>query len=168
MLKPQDVVVALKLACRGRVPPPKHADLAAELHLSASEVHAALKRLAAAQLFNPVDRRIVRANLREFLVHGLRYAFPAQPGPVVRGVPTALSAVALGTKVIAGADDAMVWPSPTGAARGKAIAPLVRSVPDAAAADPALHQLLAVVDVLRVGRARERALAKAELERRLA
>jgi hypothetical protein len=37
----------------------------------------------------------------------------------------------------------------------------------AALKDPALHQLLALVDALRVGRAREREIANGELTRRL-
>jgi hypothetical protein len=51
---------------------------------------------------------------------------------------------------------------------GRAVAPLYRSAPLAAAEDPRLHELLALVDALRVGRARERTLAREELDRRLA
>jgi hypothetical protein len=41
-------------------------------------------------------------------------------------------------------------------------------VPDAARSDPKLYELLALVDAIRVGRARERKLAESELEKRLA
>ena len=46
-----------------------------------------------------------------------------------------------------------------GPARGPEIAPLCRHAPKAAERDPQLHQLLALVDALRTGRARERKLA---------
>ena len=51
--------------------------------------------------------------------------------------------------------------------RGQGIAPLYESVPLAAAKDQQLYELLALVDALRVGRARERALAIGELESRI-
>jgi hypothetical protein len=61
-----------------------------------------------------------------------------------------------------------VWPSATkDRTRGRMLAPLYRTVPLAVAEDPALHEYLALVDALRAGRARERALAKEELARRL-
>ena len=48
------------------------------------------------------------------------------------------------------------------------IDPLYPSVPAAAAEDPRLHELLALADALRVGRARERSMARTELTKRLA
>lgn len=50
-------------------------------------------------------------------------------------------------------------PLPGGPARGPEIRPLYRSAPIAAAADPQLHELLALLDALRSGRARERKMA---------
>jgi len=50
---------------------------------------------------------------------------------------------------------------------GRLVEPLAPSVPEAAAADPVFHEYLALADTMRVGRARERALAAAELARRL-
>jgi len=47
------------------------------------------------------------------------------------------------------------------------IAPLYKNVPVAAKNDRLLHEYLALADALRVGRARERALAKEEIERLL-
>jgi hypothetical protein len=60
-----------------------------------------------------------------------------------------------------------VWPDPAGTVRGYALDPLYRSVPNAAARDRGLHELLALVDAIREGRARERKFAQQELERRL-
>ena len=44
---------------------------------------------------------------------------------------------------------------------------LCSSVPGAARSSPKLYELLALIDTLRVGRARERKLAEEELKRRL-
>jgi hypothetical protein len=44
---------------------------------------------------------------------------------------------------------------------------LSRQAPQAALADPALHELLALLDALRVGRSRERKLAERLLSDRL-
>ncbi len=45
--------------------------------------------------------------------------------------------------------------------------PIYETVPAAAQRDPSLHEMLALVDALRIGRARERAMAEKELARRL-
>lgn len=165
-LKPQDIVVALKLAVDDR-PRPAIAELAADLHLSASETHAALRRLAGSHLFDPHERRVVRPALLEFLLHGLRYAFPARPGERTVGLPTAASAAPLCDALAPAPEETLVWGWGSGTVRGHQVEPLYRTVPEAASADPSLHELLALADALRVGRARERRLAGAELERRL-
>jgi hypothetical protein len=60
-----------------------------------------------------------------------------------------------------------VWPWRDGNTRGVGLEPLYKNVPHAALRDPALYQLLALVDVLRSGRARERNLAERDLVHRL-
>jgi hypothetical protein len=87
------------------------------------------------------------------------------PGAPTRGVPTAHSAKPLSDLIAGG--DAFVWPHVDGTVRGQAIAPLYPTVPDACLGDERLYELLALVDALRVGRARERELAVKELEARL-
>ncbi|MBX3186814.1 MAG: hypothetical protein KF819_07360 [Labilithrix sp.] len=169
-LKPQDVVVALKLAAHAGEPWTQP-ELAKSLHMSASEVNHGLKRLEACQLYNPRERRVIRKSLEEFLVAGLRYVFPAQLGDAGKGIPTSVSgSSALSAKLLVGDDDHIVWPAKGRAARvrGRTLAPLYRTVPQAATDDPVLHEYLALTDALRVGRARERALAKEELAKRLA
>lgn len=165
-LKPQDVVVALKLVV-AEGPRPAIASLATDLRLSASEVHGALRRLEACHLYDPGERKVRRASLLEFLKHGIRYVFPAKPGEVSVGLPTAGSAAPLRDKILQGPQETTIWSCSEGGVRGQSIRPLFPTVPLAAAADPALHELLSLVDALRVGRARERQLGAQELERRL-
>lgn len=163
--KPQDVLVALKLSLgdTGR----SYADLGADLGMSASEVHAAVRRLGEARLTEPESRNIRREALRNFLVHGVPYVFPARPKEVTRGMPTAWAAPVLAGKVRADDQLRPVWPDPEGRVQGAAVRPLYASAPQAARRDPALYDLLALVDALRLGRARERALAEKELTKRL-
>ena len=60
-----------------------------------------------------------------------------------------------------------VWPSRDGDTRGVGLEPLYKSVPYAALRDRALYQLLALLDAIRDGRARERNLAERDLSQRL-
>jgi hypothetical protein len=66
-----------------------------------------------------------------------------------------------------GKDPPPVWPWKNGITRGLAFTPLYPSVPEAAARNPALGELLALFDAVRGGSAREQALAMALLEERL-
>ena len=111
--------------------------------------------------------RPVRDALIEFLLHGVKYAYPPEYGALTRGVPTGYAAPPL-NKVISGSSDPPpVWPYAEGNVRGTAFSPLYPSVPAAALQDPRLYELLALVDAIRAGRARERNLAAKELELRL-
>lgn len=167
-LKPQDILVALKfVSCRGQSW--TYAQLAVALDMSPSQVHAAVKRGIAAQLIahrqggaEPQWR-----NLAEFLVHGVRYVFVAERGEITRGIPTAYAAPPLKELLQTGVGPPPVWPHGDGDVRGVAFSPLFRSVPEAARRDVMLYELLALVDGLRGGRARERELASKELNRRL-
>jgi hypothetical protein len=165
-LRPQDVVVLLKLfSYRGRRP--SMAQMAIDLSLSSSEVHAALKRLVTARLVSGGDNRPLRAAAEEFLLHGLKYVFPPKRGEVTRGVPTSYAAPPLDKRIAHGTELPPVWPFAEGRQRGIALEPLYRSVPDAALRDSTLYELLALIDALRDGRARERKTAEHELIRRL-
>lgn len=164
--KPQDVLVVLKLALSAQGEK-SFAVLAKELGMSASEVHASVGRLVAARLLDRESRTVRRKPLLEFLLHGIPYAFPASAGGMTRGMATAWAAPVMAGKVVGNDSEAPVWPDPDGTKRGLAVAPLYGSAPIAAKNDPVLYELLALVDVLRLGRARERAIASKEIERRL-
>ena len=60
-----------------------------------------------------------------------------------------------------------VWPWHEGNTRGVGFEPLYKSVPQAALRDSKLYQLLALVDAIRDGRARERKFAERDLVHRL-
>lgn len=160
-LKPQDLLVLLKVVAH---PPQRwtYAALGEALAMSASEAHASVKRAVACGLAVSQGRegwQPVRPALLEFVLHGVRYVWPATPGPVKRGVPTSIGAEPLAGQLNVAAGEAPVWAHPEGSAKGPTLSPLYRTAPHAALADPALHRLLALLDALRSGRARERALA---------
>src|SRR5665647_1980334 len=92
-LKPQDVVVTLKL-CAYQSDRPPLANVAVDLGMSPSEVHAALRRARASKLIRVADRaeRPNFSAILEFLVHGLKYVFPAERGEITRGIPTSYGA----------------------------------------------------------------------------
>lgn len=167
-LKPQDVVVALKLCVYRDVRPPISI-IASDLSLSPSEVHGAIGRLRASRLLHSQalkDRPNISA-LEEFLIHGLKYAFPAEHGDVTRGIPTSYAAEPLKSEIAASNDLPPVWPWPDGDTRGVGLEPLYRKVPQAALRDSELYQLLALVDAIRDGRMRERKMAEHDLVHRL-
>lgn len=165
-LKPQDVVVLLKMAA-SKERSWRLVDLSQELGLSLSEVSTSLERSKRARLIDSSKKKINWPALLELVLHGLKYVYPVEPGPICRGVPTAHSAPPLSKEIASNDSDQYVWPSGEGTVRGQAIEPLYSSVPEAALKDPALHELLALVDAVRVGRARERQIASEELKRRL-
>ena len=135
--------------------------------MSASEVHAAERRLSDARLLNPIDETIQKKAFLNFLVHGVPYAFAVAPKEMTRGMPTAWAAPILADRFAVSNQPIPVWPDPNGDVQGVAIKPLYRSQPQAAQKNPKLYELLALVDALRIGRARERKIAVELLEERL-
>ena len=93
VLKPQDILVLLKLVALGQRDW-SYNTLAVELGMSPSEVHAAVKRSLAASMAVKVNDRIKPniSNLKEFLTHGLKYVFIPDRGGLTRGVPTRYAA----------------------------------------------------------------------------
>jgi len=88
-LKPQDIMVVLKLCSyQGKRPP-------MSVHRSGSRAEP-LRGPCCSQASVPsrllhgpeMQDKPNLAALEEFLLHGLKYAFPAEHGQVTRGVPT--------------------------------------------------------------------------------
>ncbi|MDR1989844.1 MAG: hypothetical protein LBQ09_06385 [Acidobacteriaceae bacterium] len=165
-LLPQDMIVLVKLVSYGGERPPI-TQVADDLALSPSQVHASFKRLERARLIDVQTGRPLRKAVEEFLVHGVKYAFPVQRGETTRGMPTAHAAPPLCDQIAGNGDLPPVWPDPNGKVRGATLEPLHKVAPKAARKDPALYELLALVDALRDGRVRERQLAEKELSVRL-
>ena len=165
-LKPQDIVILLKLVVLNDRPW-SFTSVAVELAMSPSEVHGGVQRAAASRLYDPNRKVPILRSLLEFLVHGVKYAFPPESGRLTRGVPTGYAAPPLNRLIAQSDDPPPVWPFAEGNVRGFEFAPLYRSVPQAAVKDEALYELLALVDAVRDGKARERELAVQELTRRL-
>ena len=168
VLRPLDIVVLLKLSlCEGDRPP--YLQLANELYLYPSEVYASIKRARTSHFVQgpELKDRLNRSALLEFLLHGVRYTFPAVHGALTRGVPTRYAATPLKQYLEQGKEPPPVWPYSEGSTRGYGYAPLHKNVPKAALADPRLYELLVLVDALRDGKARERELAVKELSKRL-
>jgi len=168
MLRPLDIVVMLKLSLENSERPP-YLRLANELHVYPSEVYASVKRARASHLVQgpELGDRLNRSSLLEFLLHGIRYAFPAEIGPPTRGIPTSYAAPPLRDSIADAGDLPPVWPYADGKVRGYSFVPLHKNVPQASLEDARLYELLALVDALRNGRARERQFAGRELTRRL-
>ena len=163
--KAQDILVALELSLNDT--PRSFAALGEETGLSASEAHSAVRRLTEARLLDPETQLVQRNALHNFLVHGVPFVFPARPKEITRGIPTAWAAPMFKWTVADPAQLPPVWPDPNGKSQGQAVKPLYPSVPAIALRNPALYRLLALVDALRLGRARERKFAEAELSKDL-
>ena len=165
-LLPQDVLVLAKLVSYGGQRP-SIAQMASDLGLSPSQVHASLKRLERSRLVAPSTNEPQLRAIEEFLLHGVKYAFPAYRGEATRGMPTAYAAPPLSGEIAAGSDLPPVWPDAEGSVRGLTLEPLHKAAVRAAKQDPMLYELLALIDALREGRARERQIAERELTARL-
>lgn len=167
-LKPQDVLVTLKLCCLGERDW-TFSNLGEMLGLSQGETYNATKRAKQAGLIFEKDGtlHVVRARLFRFLQHGVSSSFYPVRGPVGRGMPTAISAPVMADKGLVQADIPVVWPADKGTVRGESLDPIYPTVVAACSQDSKLYDLLALVDVLRVGRARERKIASDLLEKRI-
>jgi hypothetical protein len=173
------VVVILKLVADGNRRNWTYSELSEELRMSASQVFRSVARAEAARLLSVPTPRIGRVegislfarpnlgNLKEFLVHGVKYCFPAERGGPTRGVPTAEAAAPLKQHFPQDFPLPPVWPSAEGSVRGIEFSPLYKNVAHAALHDPKLYELLALVDAIREGRAREREIAIRELSMRI-
>jgi hypothetical protein len=183
-LHSQDLVVVLKiLATRNGDQPWTYSELGKSLVMSASQVFRSVERAEAARLLtapavsSPSDStgaasprlwlRPNHSNLKEFLIHGAKYAFPVERGGPTRGILTAEAASPLDRHFPKDFPLPPVWPHPEGPSRGIAFSPLYKNVPEASLRDAKLYELLALLDAIREGRAREREIAIRELSARI-
>lgn len=159
-LKPQDIVVAVKLL----VLPYTNSKwsfhtLGKSLGMGHNQAHLAYKRLVMCDLVTNEFRRPIKKNLLEFCVSGIRYVFPPKWLGKQNGIPTSISGPRLKEKILS--DENIVWPAKRykQAMPGQGLAPLHASVVIAATSDPKCYEILSVIEALRSGRARERTMA---------
>jgi hypothetical protein len=167
-LRPQDIILVLKLVCNPAADW-TYAQAGEQLGQSASQVFNSASRAAhSGLLYHPtLQASPNRSALKEFLIHGVKYAFPVYRGSMTRGIPTSWAAPPLNHQIAVSQEPPPVWPHPEGTVRGVELSPLYKTVPEVALADVKVYEMLALVDSIREGRARERDIAIEELTRRI-
>ena len=151
-MRPQDVAILLKLISL-KEDEWQLKSLASGLSISISEISESLNRSRSAKLIDYDKKRVNRHNLMEFLEYGVKYVFPQQPGTLVRGMPTAHSHEYIGHNFVSEIN--YVWPDPKGEVMGLLIEPLYPKQVQAIKTDKFFYELLALVDLIRVGKIRE-------------
>jgi hypothetical protein len=164
LLRPLDIVVSVKAAV---IEPPRWtiAQMAEQLEMDVAQVFRAARHASIAQLLT-VDRTAAnpiykphRSAFLEFLIHGVKFMSVPVRGPITRGMPTAHAAPVLSKRFAATSEPVPVWPTPEGKVRGESFEPLHRCVPKAAKRDERFYGAMALIDAIRGGRARDRAIA---------
>ena len=186
-MKSQDIVILLKLVSLQEQEEGKHFEqpewapnredpysvraLESSLGISKTEVNASIKRSLSSGLAikDPEFGRTKpnRRNLYNFIINGLKFVFPAKPGAMTRGIPTAFAAPMLDKLLISAGEYIYVWPFAEGKDMGQSVKPLFKSVPEAIQKDNRLYEYLALVDAIRLGNQREAGLAGEHLSFRL-
>jgi hypothetical protein len=153
-MKSQDIVILLKLVSLeqqkeeggarpgGDLPhedPYSVRGLESALGISKSEVNASIMRSVSSGLAAKGrasgQATPNRRNLNNFIIHGLKFVFPAKPGAMTRGLPTAFAAAPLKNLLISAGEYIYVWPYAKGKDMGQSVEPLFRTVPEAAQKD---------------------------------
>lgn len=178
MLKGQDIILLILLRLRPDLSR-TYQSISQEIGLSTSQCHLALQRLRKAGLLS-LDKsspwHVPEASCLELILHGVRYFFPPEIGAQARGIPTAGSAPFIQAHFASNESQlsSYVWPDPNGEYLGSGLKPIhpcqLRFAPGvggASAKDSGIYEAMACIDLLRVGRARERAWAVDELKKRL-
>lgn len=164
-LKPQDVAIVVMVLCKDNESNWKQVDIANDLSISQGEVAKSLARLKLAGLMS--GKRVNRAAVKEFLIHAVKYLFPVKVGALGIGVPTAISAPFFKDKIIQNDEDNYVWPSSKGTERGQIITPLYKNLAEAAIKNNKFYEICSLVEILRIGRVREKNIASKELIQRI-
>lgn len=162
-VKPQDVLVMLKLLV---APNSSQKDLSNSLFISQAEISHALQRLRLSRLIT-VEGRVSPEASAEFLIHGLKYVCPAEVGSIALGMRTSYSHPEL-KHVRYAPEDIYVWPDAEGEHKGIALYPFYPSLPKASKLDKRLYLMASLVEMIRMGRAREQKLAAKDLEKMIA
>ena len=181
MLKPQDIVILLKILSTmtlvkdNDIEKLSQNNLATLLCISPSEVNAGIKRLISTGLLAPYQRQMqknmellpIKPACIECLIHAVPYFIPAKLGEYTRGIPTAYAAPILQEFITLGNDPIPVGPHAEGEKKGLTLEPLYRSVSASLLKypDPLFYDLLVLVDAIRIGSVREKSIASKLLKK---
>jgi len=164
-MRPQDIVILLKMItlddrkC-------SITEMSDCLKISPSEISKAMERNVIAGLVSSDKTRVNKLALRDFLIYGLKYVFPPQPGNSSRGIATAHSASPVNQKITENGEN-YVWKYYKGTRRGNSIVPLYDKIPKIVENQTELYEFLTVIDSLRIGKKREIQIAIKELDKKL-
>lgn len=161
-MRPQDIVVLLKIIIKGK-DSWQNKDLANQLFISQAEISASLDRSLMGGLINFDKKRVHKQTLWEFIEYGLHVVFPVKPGGITTGMFTAHSHPYMQQYFTS--NEQYVWSDLDSNGRGQSILPLYKNAVKAAQADITLYKMLALIDVIRVGKARELKIALEELRK---
>lgn len=172
MIKPQDCMILIKLVANSEKAWSQR-DLAKNLYISLAETNAGIKRLIEMGLLrrdNKSSHLIPNlSTVEEFLVHSIKFLFPGKLGEFTRGIPTGIAAELFQNKIATGNDPLLVWPDALGEVRGVALLPIHPSIPKSIRYNPdnEFYEILVLLDVIRLGRPRERNIAIQLLKERI-
>ena len=156
-LKPHDVVVACQIA----IWPEEtwtYEKVGKSLRISTSEIFNVLKRCRHSKLVAKTEAssEVNKPHLLDFLVHGVPTAFYPKRIEVVKGVLTAMHAPLFRSRFTTDRDIPIVWPLAKGKDMGEGLLPLYPTVPAICQQNETLYNMLSAIDVLRVGKQREK------------
>lgn len=164
-MKSHDVIVLCKLLIwQSENKEWTYSSLSKDVCLSVGETHNCVRRLKQSKFYDEFTMSVVPEAATEFFVHGIKYVFPAEIGPIEIGIPTSHSAPIFSDDFFQSEEDIYVWPYYKGSKRGRSIIPLSKRTPEAALKDEKLYAMLSLIDAVRVGKARERNLAVEKLK----
>lgn len=155
-MRPLDIVVLSKIVVLGNNAW-QIRDLSSTLGISISEISESLNRSQLARLVDNDKKKVFTDGFVDFLEHGLPYVFPIQPGTIVTGLATAISHPSFAEQFSSSYQ--YVWAYDDGDIRGISIEPLHAGVPNAALMDQDFYLLMSAIEVLRMGKPREKELA---------
>ena len=164
-MRPQDIVILLKMITLGDR---KYSiiEMSDCLNISPSEISKAMERNVIAGLVSSDKTRVNKLALRDFLIYGLKYVFPPQPGSTTRGIATAHSAPPIHQYITENGEN-FVWKYYKGTRRGNSIVPLYDKIPKIVENQHELYEFLTIIDCLRIGKKREIQIAIKELDKKL-
>jgi len=174
MLRSQDVLVACKLHVLGKEGW-TFVTLADSIGVSTGETHNAIARCKRAGLVSSSKDglAVARRSLLDLIVSAVPRIFYVERGRLALGIPTAQHAGPLRERFRPEPGTTVVWAYEkeklAECVRGETIEPLYPSVPEIVRSDrdPRLYELLALIDVVRVGDGNDRKKAKEILTKKI-